>query len=218
VIVVAANETAPTSYHGSLLDAAVEHAWRRGYTVVVAAGNLGPGTQFFAPANDPFPIAVGALDDPIDALSSFSSSGSTVDGFARPDLVAPGRHIVSQLPSDSVLAAEAPSENLVGPEYGMGNGTSFAAPQVAGAAAILLDKDPTLTPDQVKGLLLGTGRPVAGSNAPALDISAAISSVGAVPAANGGLAWGNCKNPAKDDPCNSNGAAYLNYFDWTKAS
>ena len=60
----------------------------------------------------------------------------------------------------------------------MANGTSFAAPQVAGAAALLLQRNPALTPNQVKWLLAGTGRPVTGSNAPGLDIAAALAYTG----------------------------------------
>src|SRR5919197_1260485 len=207
VIVISATETNPTSFQGSLLDAAIEHAWRVGYVVVVASGNLGPGAQFFAPANDPFPIVVGALDDPTTAVTSFSSNGTTPDGYARPDLVAPGRHIVSILPGGSVLASQAPSANLIAPEYGMGNGTSFAAPQVAGAAAILLHKNRNLTPNQVKGLLVGTARPVDGSSAPALDIAAATAYAGTPPVPNQAVPTGNCASVLKDDPCNSLGAA-----------
>src|SRR5262249_8309660 len=124
VAVIAASELAPSSYHGSLLDAALEHAWRSGVVVVVSAGNLGPGSQLLAPSNDPFAIAVGALDVDGSTPVAFSSSGVTPDGFYRPDVYAPGRHIVSVLPTGSVLAGEAPLANLVSPGYGMGNGTS----------------------------------------------------------------------------------------------
>jgi len=76
-----------------------------GIVVVVAAGNAGPGAPITAPANDPFVISVGATDDMAtatttdDRLAAFSSYGTTVDGIRKPDLVAPGRHIVSTLSS-----------------------------------------------------------------------------------------------------------------------
>src|SRR5262249_980700 len=55
VAILSLSEDAPSSYEGSILDAAVEHAWRVGVTVVVSAGNLGPDSTYFAPATDPFP-------------------------------------------------------------------------------------------------------------------------------------------------------------------
>ena len=56
VVVLALSEDTPSSYHGSILDAMVENAWRNGIVVVVAAGNLGPNSAYFAPNNDPFVI------------------------------------------------------------------------------------------------------------------------------------------------------------------
>ena len=69
------------SYRTSPIDAAVEYAWLKGLVVVVAAGNSGPNSALYAPANDPYVITVGATDDQgtvsaaDDALASFSSYG-----------------------------------------------------------------------------------------------------------------------------------------------
>src|SRR5207302_5449671 len=82
-------------------DAAVEYAWLKGIVVVVAAGNTGPNSALYAPANDPYVITVGATDDhgtaPIvdDTLAGFSAYGVTQDGFSKPDFVAPGRRIIT---------------------------------------------------------------------------------------------------------------------------
>jgi hypothetical protein len=59
--------------------------------------------------------------------ASWSSSGFTLDGYARPELLAPGRHIVSTLPSSTTMAAQAPPDNSVAPGYAMANGTVFGA-------------------------------------------------------------------------------------------
>ena len=95
----------PESYATSPIDAAVERLWHDNVTVVAAAGNLG-GAQdavWYAPGNDPLVITVGCLDDNQtlasgdDSLCPISSRGVTEDGFAKPDLVAPGRRIASAL-------------------------------------------------------------------------------------------------------------------------
>ena len=187
-------ETIPSSYMTSALDQAVEAAWNAGIVVVTTSGNLGPDTMFYAPGNDPFVITVGASDsqdtpDPDDdGVASFSSYGVTGDGFLKPEVMATGRHIVSNVPSGSLLDYQAPDANHVEPGYIMANGTSFAAPQVAGAAALLLQKNPSLTPNQVKWLLAASGRPVNASSAPGLDIVTALAYTGVAQNANQGIA------------------------------
>jgi serine protease AprX len=85
------------------LDRAVEVAWRSGITVVTSAGNAGPfnGTVV-TPGDDPLVITAGASDDQgtvspaDDTMTTFSSVGPTrPDGWFKPDLVAPGRSVVS---------------------------------------------------------------------------------------------------------------------------
>ncbi len=187
-------ETTPRSYLADALDSTVEQLWQSGVVVVVSAGNLGPGSAAFAPANDPFAISVGATDtqgtlDPgDDAVAPWSTSGTTPDGFAKPELVAPGRRVIGLLPWTSTLGRLAPDDNWVVKEkYAMISGTSFSAPQVAGAAAVLLQEHPDWTPDQVKWVLQSTARPVAGSAAGSLDLAAATAYSGAPPAANQGI-------------------------------
>jgi serine protease AprX len=193
VVNVSLSETSPASYLSSSLDSAVERLWQHGVVVVVSAGNAGPGAMQYAPANDPFAIAVGAVDshDTLasgdDTLATFSSYGTTSDGYVKPDVLAPGRRVPSVLPAGTLLAQQAPLTNILAPGYATMSGTSFAAPQVAGAAALLLQAHPTLTPDQVKWLLMQTGQPLAGATGSRLDIGSAIAFTGAVGAANQGV-------------------------------
>jgi serine protease AprX len=195
VVNLSLTETTPSSYTSSLLDSVVELLWRSGIVVVTAAGNTGPGTEEFAPANDPFAITVGATDsqgtaDPSDdTVTPWSSSGPTLDGIVKPDLVAPGRLVPGYLPHGTVLAHQAPRQNWVADEIVAISGTSFSAPQTAGAAADVLQAHPNWTPDQVKAALTGSGRPQAGSTAPALDVGAAVLTQDSPAPANQGISY-----------------------------
>ena len=89
-------------------------------------------------------------------VPNFSAYGWTMDGFAKPDLVAPGVNIVSLMGNTNMGMAQAHSDHIVNNTYFRLSGTSAAAPMVAGAAALLLQDEPTLTPDQVKYRLMAT--------------------------------------------------------------
>ncbi len=156
------NASVATPYHLSPLNAAVELLWFNGIVVVVAAGNNGTA-ELFPPANDPFVITVGATDDrgtqtlTDDVVGSFSAYGVTLDGHAKPDLVAPGKNIVMYLPRNYRLTmGKNHPTHKVDNNYFRMSGTSLAAPIVAGAVALLLQDEPTLTPDQVKYRLMAT--------------------------------------------------------------
>jgi subtilisin family serine protease len=146
---------------------AAEVAWRKGVVVVVAAGNSGYGTsKLNDPAYDPYVIAVGA-DDPKgtpgtsdDSIPDWSSRG---DGTRNPDLVAPGKSIVSLRDANSYIDANHPS-GRINTRLFRGSGTSQAAAVVSGAAALLLQQRPGLTPDQVKALLVSTATPIPGAD------------------------------------------------------
>ena len=133
------------SYKTDPLDAAAEQAWFDGITVVAAAGNRGTASDAvsYAPGNDPYVITVGAVDDqatattPTTTVASWSSQGTTQDGFAKPDVVAPGRpHRRPRWRPNSDFASLCPT-CVVGGSYFQVSGTSLAAPIVAGVAADL---------------------------------------------------------------------------------
>jgi serine protease AprX len=160
VVNMSLDSTTPQSYTTDPLDAAAEAAWMHGIVVVAAAGNRGaaPDAVQYAPANDPYVITVGAADengspDPSgDTIASWSSRGTTQDGFQKPDVYAPGRHIVSVLAPNSAFASWCPS-CIVGGQYIMTGGTSMAAPMISGLVADLLQVHPGWSPDRVKGVL-----------------------------------------------------------------
>ncbi|MEY2423449.1 MAG: serine protease AprX [Acidimicrobiaceae bacterium] len=187
------------SYRLDPVNLAVERAWSAGIVVVVSAGNMGPGAQTIAkPADDPWVISVGSVDDhgttsiSDDVVSSFSSRGPTAtDGLTKPDVVVPGRSLVSlRSPGSSVDAAYP---YFVDGSYRRGSGTSFSAGIVSGAAAVLLAADPTITNDRVKFALMSSGRPVTGATAN--EVGAGVFDIEAARVAPAGLANQNVFHP-----------------------
>lgn len=173
------------SYKLDPLCAAVEQAWKAGIVVVVAAGNEGRNNSqgvsgygtIQAPGNDPYVLTVGAMKTMEttsagdDCIASYSSKGpSAVDHIVKPDVVAPGNRMTSLMASTARLENAYPANAVPLKSYettGSGalsnvyyimSGTSMAAPVVSGAAALLLQKSPSLTPDQVKAILMRTAR------------------------------------------------------------
>src|SRR5947209_1824948 len=138
---------------------AVEQAWRHGIVVVVSGGNDGVnGTSLADPAYDPNVLAVGA-DDPMgtvgtndDQPASFTSRGNLV---RHVDVIAPGKSVISARDPGSVVDTDFPS-GRVGTDFFRGSGTSQAAAVTSGAVALLLQQRPSLTPDQVKSILMSS--------------------------------------------------------------
>ncbi len=168
VVNISLQSSLAESYRTSAISAGVEQLWLAGMVVVVSAGNQGaaPNAMYYPPANDPFVITVGAISDngtpsrQDDYVPVWSSRGVTQDGFAKPEVLAPGHRIVAPLAPRSVLADKARS-SIIERNYIRLSGTSMAAPVVSGLAAAVLSYNPVLTPDQVKALITtqtyGTG-------------------------------------------------------------
>jgi serine protease AprX len=118
----------------------------------------------FAPGNDPFVITVGAADignsigSGDDLAAPFSAWGYTPDGFMKPEIGAPGRYMIGPVPTSGQMYIQH-ADHVTSPGYMQLSGTSFAAPVVAGAAAMLIGQHPDWTPDQVKGALMLTATP-----------------------------------------------------------
>jgi serine protease AprX len=196
IVNLSLNSSSPQPYQTSPLDAALEVLWFNQIVVVVSAGNNGSGENngiLFPPANDPFVITVGAVNDQHtnsiqdDVLATYSAFGVTESGFNKPEIVAPGSNIVSILAgSDSQIAREHPT-HIVSPYYFRMSGTSMAAAVTSGAVALLLQSNPDLNPDQVKFRLMSTTRSFAGGTGTSyLDIYSAVRS-GSGDTANTGL-------------------------------
>jgi serine protease AprX len=144
------------SYKVDPLDFAVERVWNSGIVVVVAAGNHGTASGTISkPGDDPFVITVGSSDDHTtngisdDTLAPFSGVGPTQDGLAKPDVLAPGRSVVSsRSPGSTIDVGFSSSE--IGASYFTGSGTSFSAAVVSGEAALILSRTWSMNPNQVK--------------------------------------------------------------------
>jgi len=202
VVNLSLNSSVFQSYHTSPLDAAAEILWFNGIVVVVAAGNNGTA-NLYPPANDPFVITVGATDDQgtttlaDDTVAPFSAYGTTEVGAIKPELVAPGTKIKGYLPSSNQLTiGQLHRTNMLAPDFFWMSGTSMAAPIVSGGVALLLQAEPSLTPDQVKYRLMATanqrwvGYAPVRAGAGLLDIYAAVHGA-TVQSANTGLAVSN---------------------------
>jgi serine protease AprX len=138
-----------------------------GITVCFAAGNEGPGNNTLNPYSvAPWVIGV-AAGDKRGHLADFSSRGIKDDAVYQPTITAPGVAIVSvKAPltplGNASTCADGTLTTAETPYYACMDGTSMATPHVAGAAALLLEANPTLTPDDVKSIMRATATPMAG--------------------------------------------------------
>jgi serine protease AprX len=138
---------------------AVEKAIKAGLTVVIAAGNSGPRRRTIeSPGTSPSAITVGAVDDrrtltqKDDRITWYSSRGPAPGGRKKPDLVAPGETIISLRAPRSKLDRELPYLRIA-KDYFVLSGTSVSTPIVSGVIAQLLQRNPSLSPKQVKCIL-----------------------------------------------------------------
>ncbi|THE66687.1 hypothetical protein D8Y22_00715 [Salinadaptatus halalkaliphilus] len=128
------------------IDESVARATDQGAVVVASAGNTGATRSITTPGRTPEMITVGATAENGSVLSH-SSRGPTEEGHLKPELVAPGQRIPGP-------------DAGTGTEYTTRTGTSLAAPQVAGAAALVLEAEPELPPAAVESRLVTTARPI----------------------------------------------------------
>ncbi|GAA2522317.1 S8 family serine peptidase [Pilimelia columellifera] len=163
------------------LSYAVDVAWRHGIVVTVAVGNQGARRPVGMPAANPRVLAVGAVDNHgtvttrDDTVAPFSASGAR---SRSADIHAPGVRVVSLRDAGSFLDLAFP-QGRHDDRFFRGSGTSQATAFVSGAAALLLQKRPDLTPDQIKALLTRSDTAVRGvlaasRGAGQLDIAAAL--------------------------------------------
>ena len=194
-------------YQVDPLAAAAENAWHHGIVVVVSGGNEGPTAgRLTDPAIDPYVIAVGASDPNLavngwksPTVASFSSSGTAA---RHVDLLAPGTSITSLRDPGSYIDDNHPEGLVAGDLSGRlfrGSGTSQAAAVVSGAAALLVQANPNLTPDEVKAALTTTATPLVGvsvvdQGAGEINVAAAVKA--ATPTKTGTIAVGTAAQTA----------------------
>src|SRR2546421_540745 len=182
------------SYRNDPICRAVRSLVNAGVVVVVAAGNNGKDSSdqkvygmIHCPGNEPSAITVGAANTfgtdarNDDGVATYSSRGPTrsywtdttglkhYDSLIKPDLVAPGNKIIDAEAHGNLLVTQNPQLDASVSIYANRkqmylSGTSMAAPVVAGAAVLLLQANPNLTPNMVKALLMYTAQPLNGFN------------------------------------------------------
>ncbi|MDT5294163.1 MAG: serine protease AprX [Acidobacteriota bacterium] len=182
------------SYRNDPVCRAVRKLVDAGVVVVAAAGNDGKDAagrkvygQIHAPGDEPSAITVGATNTfgtdtrADDGVATYSSRGPTrgswtdasavrhYDNLIKPDIVAPGNKLISAEATSNMLVQQLPSLDKhvsASPDSDMMSlsGTSMATPIVAGAAALLLQVNPKLTPNMIKALMMTTAQPLRGFN------------------------------------------------------
>ncbi len=146
-----------------LFEEAINAAWENGTLIITSAGNSGPRpSSISSPGSESRAITVGASNVYND-VAFFSSRGPSPNGVVDPDIVAPGRGILSL---------------DLGDQYAIASGTSMSAPVVAGVAALLLSGKPGANPDEIRSAILSTasdmGRHVFSQGAGLVNATAAL--------------------------------------------
>ena len=182
------------SYINDPLCQAARRAVNAGIVVVASAGNYGKdwlGNEMYgginSPGIEPSVITVGAVNTygtdyrSDDTIATYSSRGPTrgyvtlsngarkYDNLIKPDIVAPGNKLIAAASPNSTLVTFFPqlktgSLHDADEQVMYLSGTSMAAPVIAGAAALLIDTNPTLTPNMVKAILMYSAQPLKGYN------------------------------------------------------
>ncbi|MFC5730641.1 MULTISPECIES: S8 family serine peptidase [Nocardioides] len=174
----------PLPYQVDPLNQALRRLWHRGFTVVVASGNDGPTPGVVAsPGNDPVLLTAGGLDDGFsasradDTVAEFSGRGPTIQGVGKPDLVAPGVHVVGLRAPGSHVDVSFPRARVAA-DYVRGSGTSASAAVTSAAVATILADSPNLRPAQIKHLVTATAYQAdalrTGAGAGGIDLQAAL--------------------------------------------
>ncbi len=193
VVNISLGTKAVDTYTNDPLSLKVKELVNAGIVVVASAGNYGKnftGQKVYgaisSPGNSPYVITVGASNSlgtashADDVMATYSSRGPTrsffttstgtkvYDNLIKPDLVAPGNRLISYKSPNNLLTTSMPSLSLDatnGADSMMYmSGTSMSAPLVAGAAAMLLEINPNLTPGMIRMLLQYTAQPLTGVN------------------------------------------------------
>lgn len=165
-----------------------------GALFVVAAGNAGAAETIGAPGSAVEALTVGSVDDPSGDLSWFSSQGPlTRSGALKPDVTGPGSDVTAARSADSAGSGD----------YVAMSGTSMATPHVAGAAAIIKQRHPEYTADQLKAALASTavdhGQTPYQGGAGVIDVDAALDApvIAAGSGDFGMLRWGEEPTPVE---------------------
>lgn len=150
----------PTTTSTDPLVKAVNAAWDKGIIMTIAAGNNGPKSgTITSPGISKKAITVGSSDDNQSVTiwgttqENFSGRGPTLECIIKPDIIAPGADIVSCLTPTPYTDQNSDELKVVDDYYLKLSGTSMSTPIVCGAIALLLQKNPNLTPDDVKYML-----------------------------------------------------------------
>ncbi|MHB8511766.1 MAG: S8 family serine peptidase [Actinomycetota bacterium] len=167
VLVLALSSESPLPPDLDPLSYALRKLWSEGVLVVVPAGNNGPAAgSITSPGEDPVLLTAGSVNDngstdvSADTVSDWSGRGPTRWGDPKPDLAAPGEHLISLRDPGSTVDVENPG-SVVDGAYFRGSGTSMATAVTAGAAALLFAAQPGLDSDQAKAMLMGSANPTA---------------------------------------------------------
>ncbi len=134
------------------LSVTCDAAMSKGAVMCIAAGNAGPGASTVgSPGCAKSVITIGATSK-TDQIADFSSRGPTSDNRIKPDVCFPGVGIASCRASGTSMGT------VIDSNYTRASGTSMATPHAAGACALLLQAKPSLTPQQIKDLLMSTAK------------------------------------------------------------